>query len=272
MSEPLFKVGESRPDGVLAAVEVTLGELVRRARRLAQRGERVALGITGTPGAGTSTLYSALLLNELGTSAVLVGMDSFHVANSELTRLGRAERKGAFDTFDVDGYVSLLRRLRDQAAGTTVYAPEFKRAIEESTGSGIPVVADVPLVITEGNYLLLDKHGWQNVRGCLDEVWFLDVDPKVRRARLVQRRRSFGHSARNASDWVTTVDSRNASVIDATRHRADLVVHLRAGIVDNSHDFDPKPRSEQCGHAQTPPKGSLTVTSVVPARRRHLHD
>jgi pantothenate kinase len=263
----LFKVCESRPDGVLAAVEVTLGELVRRARRLAQRGERVVLGITGTRGAGNSTLCSALL-NELGTSAVLVGMDGFHVANSELTRLGRAERKGAFDTFDVDGYVSLLRRLRDQAGGTTVYAPEFKRAIEESTGSGIPVVADVPLVITEGNYLLLDKHGWQNVRGCLDEVWFLDVDPKVRRPRLVQRRRSFG----NASDWVTTVDSRNASVIDANRHRADLVVPLRAGIVDNSHDFDPKPRSEQCGHGQTPPKGSLTVTSVVPARRRHLHD
>jgi pantothenate kinase len=75
-------------------------------------------------------------------------MDGFHLANSELIRLGRAERKGAFD---VDGSVSLLRRLRDQAAGTTVYAPEFDHAIEEPIGSAIPVVADVPLVITEGN-------------------------------------------------------------------------------------------------------------------------
>ena len=193
-------------------------------------GRRTILGVAGCPGAGKSTV-SAALLEELGDDAVLVGMDGFHLANAELLRLGRRDRKGAPDTFDVHGYVALLRRLRDQEGradgrpgGPPVYAPVFDRALEESIGSAVAVSADVPLVVTEGNYLLLDEGGWEGVRPLLDEVWFLDVPEEVRRRRLLARRQSYGEPADRAAAWVDGVDAANAAVVLPTRERADVVV------------------------------------------------
>lgn len=204
--------------------EATLHELAERARLLLSDGRRRILGVTGTPGAGKSTVTAALL-QALGDRAVVVGMDGFHFANAELVRLGRRDRKGAPDTFDVDGYVALLRRLSTQTAGT-IYAPVFDRELEESIGSAVPVRADVPLVITEGNYLLHDEHGWDAVRPLLDEVWYLDVDADERRRRLVARRLGHGHPADEATAWVRDVDEPNARLVETARDRADLVVRV----------------------------------------------
>ncbi|RZU32149.1 nucleoside/nucleotide kinase family protein [Blastococcus saxobsidens] len=206
------------------AVRATPQQLVDRAAALARPGTRRVLGITGAPGAGKSTLCAALL-HALGDRAALVGMDGFHYANAELARLGRADRKGAPDTFDVDGYVALLGRLRTPPP-VPVYAPLFDRALEESIGSAVRVGPETPLVLTEGNYLLLEEHGWSAVRACLDEVWYLDVPPDVRERRLVRRRRSYGHAPEAAEEWVRSVDGRNGRTVEASRSHADLVVHL----------------------------------------------
>jgi len=205
-------------------VRATPDQLVERAAALTRAGTRRLLGITGAPGAGKSTLGAALL-GALGDGAALVGMDGFHFANVELRRLQRADRKGAPDTFDVDGYVALLARLRTPPA-VPVYGPVFDRALEEPIGSAVPVLPATPLVLTEGNYLLLDDHGWADVRGCLDEVWYLDVPPEVREQRLLRRRLSYGHEPRAAEDWVRTVDGSNGATVESSRSRADLVVHL----------------------------------------------
>ncbi|MDT0117140.1 nucleoside/nucleotide kinase family protein [Microbacterium sp. PRF11] len=202
------------------AATVHLDDLVDRARQLVATGERRVLGLCGTPGAGKSTVSDALLA-ALGDDAVLVGMDGFHLANEELLRLGRRDRKGAPDTFDVDGYVALLDRIR---AGHTVYAPRFDRSLEESIGSAVLVPADVPLVITEGNYLLHDEFGWDAVASRLDEVWFLDIEAHARRERLIARRLSHDHPHDEAVAWVREVDERNALVVERGRHRADLIV------------------------------------------------
>lgn len=205
-------------------VRATVAQLVDRAAALAGAAPRRLLGITGAPGAGKSTLCAALVAG-LGDRAALVGMDGFHYANVELARLQRSDRKGAPDTFDVDGYVALLTRLRTPPA-RPVYGPVFDRALEEPVGSAVPVSPATPLVLTEGNYLLLEEHGWAAVRGCLDEVWYLDVPPEVREQRLIRRRRSYGHEPQAAADWVRTVDGRNGRTVEASRSRADLVVHL----------------------------------------------
>ncbi|GAA4387105.1 nucleoside/nucleotide kinase family protein [Tsukamurella soli] len=202
----------------------TVDELVQRARSLATANGRRILGIVGAPGAGKSTIC-AVLTRELGDQSVLVGMDGFHLADDELRRLGRRDRKGAPDTFDVGGYAALLERLRGQTSDV-VYAPEFDRSLEASIGGAVAVRRDTPLVITEGNYLLYDRCGWDAIAGHLDEVWFLDVPADERRRRLVHRRRSHGDSLDQAEAWVCRVDEVNAAVVDGTRERADLIVHI----------------------------------------------
>ncbi|MCA1188897.1 MULTISPECIES: nucleoside/nucleotide kinase family protein [unclassified Saccharopolyspora] len=201
---------------------VALDELVRRARALAADGTRRVLGITGAPGAGKGTVADAVLA-ELGPAAVLVPMDGFHLAEAELRRLGRHDRKGAPDTFDAAGYVALLRRIRDQG-GETVYAPEFHREVEESYAGSIAVHPETPLVITEGNYLLLDSPPWDGVRELLDESWFLAPDDGERLSRLIARHVRYGRSPAEARDWVLRSDERNADLVSPTRARADLLV------------------------------------------------
>jgi pantothenate kinase len=207
----------------MSAVDLP-AQVLARARLLARPGQRRLLGIVAPPGAGKSTLAQALA-EALGESAVVVPMDGFHLAQSELERLGRAGRKGAPDTFDCAGYVALLRRLRQPVAHETVYAPAFRREIEEPVAGAIAVPASVPLVITEGNYLLLDAPHWREVPALLDEAWYLDGDDALRIQRLVGRHEAHGRSPEAARQWVMNTDEPNARLIAATRGRASW--HLR---------------------------------------------
>jgi pantothenate kinase len=198
-----------------------------RLRALCADGRRRILGLTGAPGAGKSTLAQAIL-DALPGQAVVVPMDGYHLANVELARLGRASRKGAEDTFDSAGFVALLRRLREQGDDEIVYAPLFRREIEEPIANAIPVLPEVPLVITEGNYLLLEHGHWKNVRPLLDEVWYVNVDAGLRRERLINRHIDFGRDEQAAKAWVAQTDEPNAVQIDATRERADVQFHWGA--------------------------------------------
>ncbi|ORT54527.1 nucleoside/nucleotide kinase family protein [Streptomyces sp. CB03238] len=202
-----------------------LAELTARARRLAVPGTRRILGLAGAPGAGKSTL-AARLVDRLGGLAALVPMDGFHLAQAELRRLGRTERKGAPDTFDAAGYAALLTRLRAAEPGAVVYAPAFDRALEEPVAGSIPVGPEVPLVVTEGNYLLHDDGPWADVRRLLDEVWFLELDDRRRVHRLVERHVRFGKDRPYAERWVRESDEVNARLVTAGRGRADLVVRM----------------------------------------------
>jgi pantothenate kinase len=203
---------------------ITLEEAIDRAQALAAGGRRSLLGITGPPGGGKSTLADAVA-GALGDRAVVVGMDGFHLAQAELVRLGRHERKGAIDTFDGAGYVALLRRLRD-ASEPVVYAPEFRREIEEPINAAVAVPRDIPLVITEGNYLLVDEGPWAQVRGLLDEAWYVVQDEETRVRLLIARHVAFGKPPEYAREWVLSSDERNAALVAATRDRADALVRV----------------------------------------------
>jgi pantothenate kinase len=213
--------GGGRPDE--AAQVVTFDDLVARAAALAT-GPRRILGIAGPPGAGKSSLAARLVV-ALGDGAVLVPMDGFHLAERELHRLGRHARKGAIDTFDADGFVALIRRLR-RPGSATIYAPEFRRELEEAVAGAIPVSADVPLVVTEGNYLLVPDGPWAELRELVDEVWYLDLDERVRLRRLTDRHIAFGRGPAEAAARARGTDQANAELIVTTAGRADLVVRL----------------------------------------------
>lgn len=198
--------------------------LMERVRSLATN-DRVILGICGPPGAGKSTLAAWLTGQFTPETARLVPMDGFHLSNAALQARGLADRKGARETFDADGYAALLTRIR-QADDPVVYAPDYDRAHDEPIAAVVSVEREIPLVVTEGNYLLTDGPGWTRARQQMDEVWFVDVDADLRRQRLVERHVRFGKTPDAARRWVDTVDEVNAAFIADSRQRADLVVHL----------------------------------------------
>lgn len=206
------------------AEESTIAVLADRVRRMPGRSSRTIIGIAGPPGAGKSTTAAALV-RELGPVAVLVPLDGYHLSNQVLESLGRRDRKGAPDTFDAAGYVALLSRLRSPGVDI-VYAPSFRREIEEPIGASIAVPPDTPIVITEGNYLLLDTHPWRQIRDLLDAAWYLEIDDAVRVERLIARHMEFGKTPEAARLWAEGSDQRNADIVAASAHRADLLLRL----------------------------------------------
>jgi pantothenate kinase len=207
-----------------------LTELVARIERLAAaRPGRVLIGIAGAPGAGKTTLAEALVSRLArdrpwpGSRVAHVPMDGFHLADVELVRLGRRDRKGAPDTFDPAGFAALLGRIR---AGDEVWAPGFERTLEQPIAQSLPVTAATEVEVSEGNYLLLDQPPWPEVRAQFDEIWFCRVADDVRVPRLIARHVEFGKSPAQAREWVLRSDERNAALVAATEPWADLVVDL----------------------------------------------
>jgi pantothenate kinase len=211
---------------------ITFESLVNRARSLVADGGRAVLGITGAPGAGKTTLAQQLIgalapAPPPGQPAYQwvahVPMDGFHLADVELDRLHRRDRKGAPDTFDPLGYANLLRRVREDV-DEMIYAPGFERILEQPIAGAIAVPRAARLIVTEGNYLLLDDGGWGAVRPMLDDVWYVDLDPSERLRRLVTRHIRFGKDESSALAWATGTDEHNAAVVASTKDAAELIV------------------------------------------------
>lgn len=183
---------------------------------------RTIIGIAGAPGSGKTT-YAVELARSQG--GVHLPMDGFHLADVSLERLGLLDRKGAPETFDAWGYAALLARIRSEP-GKVIWAPAFERELEQPLAGAVAVPPGPEVVVTEGNYLLLDRPEWRAVRAQLDEVWFVDVDEDLRRRRLLERHMRFGKTAAEAQTWMARVDDPNADFVAASRERADRFVDL----------------------------------------------
>jgi pantothenate kinase len=216
--------------GELAGVD--LAPLLDRLAGLVEpsRERRVVVGVAGAPGAGKTTLVLSLLQAttadaRLAGRVAHVPMDGFHLPNAALDRLGRRDRKGAPDTFDVEGYAAVLAALRE-VPRREVLAPSFDHAVGEPVADDLLVPLEADLVVSEGNYLLLPDDGWSAVRAELDECWYCAPDPVLRRRRLIARHVEAGRSLQDATAWVDRSDEANARLVEeaAAWSAADLVL------------------------------------------------
>jgi pantothenate kinase len=208
-----------------------LAVLVDRCAALVEQAagdRRRLLGIAGAPGAGKTTLVTKLLGAaaadpRLRGRVAHVPMDGFHLTNAELDRLDRRDRKGAPDTFDASAYAAVLAAARDLPR-RVVEAPAFDHVVGEPQAAALTVAAEADLLVTEGNYLLLDDAAWTPVRALLDEVWFCALEDTVRRGRLIDRHVGTGRELAEATSWVERSDEANARLVTEAAHGADLVL------------------------------------------------
>jgi pantothenate kinase len=201
--------------------------LARDAIALVGDQSRAILGIAGSPGAGKSTLVDMLLARVRAAKGAdwvaHIPMDGFHLADVQLDRIGARGRKGAPDTFDAAGYAHLLERVRSET-DDPVYVPGFDRRLEQPLAAALVVLPSARLVVTEGNYLLVDDPRWVRARRAMAAVWFVVSEETMRVERLVARHVQFGKTPHEARSWVTTTDERNSELVDATVGKADRVI------------------------------------------------
>lgn len=195
-----------------------LADLIRS--RAEQTQGRFLTALVGPPGAGKSTLSEALV-HALGEGARVVPMDGFHYDDAVLTARGLRQRKGAPETFDVDGFAHLLRRLRTE---DEVAIPVFDRAMELSRAAADVVMPQDRFLIVEGNYLLLNEGKWAGLAGQFDLTVWIEVGLDELDRRLVARWAHYGKTPEAARAWIDGNDMPNIRRTIENSRKADVTI------------------------------------------------
>ena len=186
---------------------------------------RTMIGIVGKPGAGKSTVVTEIQKQFSTEEVAIIPMDGYHLSNEELIKLGRRERKGAPDTFDVEGFISLITRVRNEIDKDHTF-PIFHREIEASKADEGIVLRNTKVIVIEGNYLFSEEHNWSEVFPLLDQSWFIEIDDEIRMQRLITRHIKYGKTPQEAEDWSRGSDEANAKFIAKTASRAERIIKL----------------------------------------------
>ena len=186
---------------------------------------RTLIGIVGKPGAGKSTVVEEIAKRFDPNSVSIIPMDGFHLSNEELIKLGRRDRKGAPDTFDVEAFNSLIKKVNLNGNVNNEF-PIFHREIEASIENEGIVPKESRVVVIEGNYLFSSDHNWDGIFQMLDHTWFIEIDDEVRIERLIARHIRYGKTPKEAEAWSRGSDETNARFIGLTANRAENRINL----------------------------------------------
>jgi pantothenate kinase len=184
------------------------------------------IAIAGPPGAGKSTMADNLadLLKAGGQSAEVLPMDGFHMDNGILIERGLLPRKGVPESFDVRGFLDIIRAVRP--ADQEVLVPVFDRSREIAIASARAVSPEHRFIIVEGNYLLFSQGKWAELEGMFDYSIMLAPPIEVLEERLWARWRGYNLTDEAASAKVYNNDLPNGRLILANRRRADLTLEI----------------------------------------------
>ena len=199
-----------------------------------QKQRRILVMLAAPPGAGKSTLADFLRRLSLSRPELqpvtVIGIDGFHRRQQYLLT-HTAERggeqvpmvsiKGAPVTFDLP---ALRRAVERVAAGEVCGWPEYNRLLHDPVEDAICV--DGPIVLLEGNYLLLDEEGWRELRQFADFTLRITAEEQLLRSRLTERKTASGTPRDAAQEFVERSDLYNARLCLEHSLPADLELRL----------------------------------------------
>lgn len=205
-----------------ARIDDIVGEVVSRAGN----SRRFLIAIAGPPGAGKSTMADNVAngLRAQGESAAVLPMDGFHMDNAVLIERGLLARKGIPETFDVRGFLDIIRAVRP--ADQEVLVPVFDRSRELAIASARPIDPNDRFIIVEGNYLLFTQGKWAELDGIFDYTIMLAPPMELLEERLWDRWRGYRLTEEEASAKVYGNDLPNGRLILENRRPADMTLEI----------------------------------------------
>lgn len=157
-------------------------------------------------------------------------MDGFHFYNTYLeshttVRQGEVislkKIKGAPETFDLK---KLTENLARAASGDMCTWPEYKRSLHDPVENFYTVTESIILI--EGNYLLLDRPGWCELKHYADYTIKMTADKKELHERLIARKMATGSSYTEASRHVDYSDMENVTACLEHSMYADMELNI----------------------------------------------
>jgi len=205
-----------------ARIDDIVGEVLNRAGN----SRRFLIAIAGPPGAGKSTMADKVAsgLKAKGESAAVLPMDGFHMDNAILIERGLLARKGIPETFDVRGFLDIVKAVRP--ADQEVLVPVFDRSRELAIASARPIDPQDRFIIIEGNYLLFTQGKWAELDGIFDYTIMLAPPMEVLEERLWDRWRGYKLTEEEASAKVYGNDLPNGRLILENRRPADITLEI----------------------------------------------
>lgn len=173
-------------------------------------------------------------------------MDGYHLSRAQLDAMpdptNAHARRGAAFTFDGKSFLNLVKRLRDPICPETqtLYAPSFDHAIKDPVDNDIAIPPSVRIVIFEGNYCSLNKEPWNEAASLMDELWFVSVDFKVARERLMYRHVKAGIAANEEEAGKRADENDLVNGQEIVDHRLD--VHE---LIESKQDESWAPESQK---------------------------
>ena len=198
------------------------------------RGKRILVMLAAPPGAGKSTLLSFLkTLSETREGMPdlqVIGMDGFHrrqeyLLSHSVERDGKmipmVEIKGAPVTFDLEKLTDSVRLV---ASGAVCGWPAYDRLLHNPIENAVTI--DSPVVLLEGNYLLLDEDGWRGLSAYADYTISVRADEDLLRRRLIDRRIRTGVAEEAAVRFVDFSDMPNVRLCLQKTKKADCSLEI----------------------------------------------
>ena len=205
--------------------DLTLPGLLGLIEEAAQGTPRCLVAIAGPPASGKSTLAETLS-DRLGARAEVLPMDGFHLENDALEKMGLLARKGAPETFDAEGFLSLLQKVR--ASGAVAF-PRFDRDADRTVPGAGAIGEDTDIVLVEGNYLLLTTGAWAGLEALFDLTIALEVDRAELQQRLIRRWLDQGLSEQDARARALGNDMVNVDFVTANARKAMVTYRSEFG-------------------------------------------